>query len=197
MRILIVFCHPYEQSFNAALFECARKSLSEASHELRTIDLYREGFDPVMQRSEWLNYFGDAEKNIDAVRDHVDAVRWAEGLVLVYPTWIYGPPSMLKGWIERVWLPGVAFDAPEGPNQRLVGRLRNIRFFVAITTGGSPRWWTWFLFNPGFNALLRGHKPLFHRNCRMEWLQLYDMDHQPTEARTRFLRKVEKRLKTL
>ena len=122
---------------------------------------------------------------------------WAEGLVFVYPTWMYGPPSMLKGWMERVWLPGVAFEVPPGEGQRLVGRLRNIRQFVVITTSGSPHWWLLLIRNPGRRMMVNGHKMLFNKRCRTRWLQLYDMDHTTPEKRSNFLKKVEKTLKQL
>jgi putative NADPH-quinone reductase len=194
VRILLVFCHPYEESFGAALADCATEALLAAGHEVRTIDLYRDGFDPVLGRQEWLNYLGQTDKNIAKLREHVDALLWAEGLVLVYPTWMYGPPAMLKGWMERVWLPGVAFEVAPGKKQRLIGRLDNIRLFVVITTSGSPRWWLWLIRNPGRNMMIRGQRPLLHPRCRTRWLQLHDMDHTSPKDRTRFLKKVKRAL---
>lgn len=197
MRVLIVFCHPYEKSFSAALFDCARTALETSSHDVRCIDLYREGFDPVLSRNEWLTYMDDTEQNIAAVRSHVDLLRWADALVFIYPTWMYSPPTMLKGWMERVWLPGVAFDVPPGEGQRLIGRLDNIRHFVVITTSGSPRWWLWWLLNPGRNLMQRGHQFLLHRRCKTLWLQLYDMDHTTPEKRAAFLETVKRKLSDL
>lgn len=194
MRILIVFCHPYEESYNAALFACAHSTLKRAGHDVRCLDLYREGFDPVMSREEWLSYMADASENVATLQAHVDLLRWAEGLVFIYPTWMYSLPAMLKGWMERVWLPDVAFEVPPGEGQRLVGRLDNIRLFVVITTSGSPRWWIWWLFNPGRNLMLRGHRILMHRRCRTHWLQLYDMDHTTPKKRADFLKSVERTL---
>jgi len=191
VRILIVFCHPYEESFGAAIFERAKKALAQGGHDIRTLDLYRDGFDPVLGRDEWRNYMTDTDRNIEALQEHVDALLWAEGLVLIYPTWMYGPPAMLKGWMERVWLPGVAFDVAPERKSGLIGRLSNIRLFVVITTSGSPRWLLWLIRNPGRNAMMRGQRPLFHPRCRRRWFQLYDMDHTSAEERSRFLDKVE------
>lgn len=194
MRVLIVFCHPYEESFGAAMLERATKALSKSGHDIRTLDLYRDGFDPVLSRNEWLSYMTETDKNIAALQDHVDALLWAEGLVLIYPTWMYGPPAMLKGWMERVWLPGVAFDVAPERKRGLIGRMSNIRLFAVITTSGSPRWLLWLIRNPGRNMLMRGQRPLFHPRCRMHWLQLYDMDHTSPDERARFLAKIETRL---
>lgn len=197
MRILTVFCHPHEESFTASVFHSVRSTLAERGHELRIIDLYRENFDPVLRRDEWVSYFNAPEENIAALKDHTDALQWADTLILIFPTWMYGPPAMLKGWLERVNLPGVAFEVPERKNTRIVGKLHNIRHFYVITTSGSPRWWLQLVRNPGRNLLMRGMRIIFNPHCRMEWLQLYDMDHASERARTRFINKVTRSLSKL
>ena len=197
MRFLIVFCHPYEESYGAALFACAKQTLSARGHEIRAFDLYRDGFDPVLSREEWLSYLSDTDKNIATLQDHVEALQWAEALVLIYPTWMYGPPAMLKGWLERVWLPGVAFDVAPGKKKRAVGHLQNIRFFVGITTSGSPWWWLRLIRDPGRSLFMRGQRVLFNVRCRMRWLQLHDMNHSTDADRARFLKKVETALMKL
>ena len=196
MRYLVVFCHPSETSFGAAILETARTALCGAGHEVRVINLYRDGFDPVLSVEEWHSYLSDTAKNIAAVRDHVEAMRWAESLVLIFPTWMYGPPAMLKGWLERVWLPGVAFDVPAGPRQRAVGLFRNIRRFTVITTSGSPWWWLRLIRDPCRSMFLRGFRILFHRRCRVAWLQLHGMNHATDSRRQAFLNKVRGTLAT-
>jgi NAD(P)H dehydrogenase (quinone) len=197
VRILIVFCHPYEKSNAAGLFDCARNTLENLGHDVRVVDPYREGFDPVLRREEWLDYFSEPEKNIKLLGNEVEALRWAEGLVLIYPTWMYGPPAMLKGWMERVLLPGVAFEVAPERNARIVGGLNNIRYFLTITTSGSPRWWLRLVRDPGRNMVMRALRILFHPRCRMRWLQLYDMDHASDSDRAKFRRKVERELSAI
>ena len=122
MKTLVVHCHPNPQSFNAALFGAACDALRQGGQELRTIDLYAEGFDPVMKRDERMAYLDNPGLIEARVQAHVDAVRWAEHLVFVYPVWFHGPPAMLKGWLERVFLPGVAFALPSRKGEREIGR---------------------------------------------------------------------------
>ena len=86
----------------------------------------------------------------------------AESLVLIFPTWMYGPPAMLKGWFERVWLPGVAFEIPRGQQKRAIGLFSNIRRLTVVTTSGSPRWWLWLIRDPCRNLFARGFRVLFH-----------------------------------
>lgn len=194
MRILIVFCHPYEKSNAAGLFECTRQTLRENGHDIQIVDLHQENFDPVLRREEWLGYFSEPDKNIDMLKDHVEKLRWAEGMILIYPTWWYGPPAMLKGWLERVFLPGVAFEVVPDKNARIVGGLSNIRYVLTITTSGSPRWFLRLVRDPGRNMVMRAMRILFHPRCRMRWLQLYDMDHASDKARSKFRQKVEREL---
>ena len=133
----------------AALRRAAAAALAGAGHELRAIDLYAEGFDPVFSAAEKTTDLGDTPHNIAGVAAHVAALRWAEGWVVagwllggrwvvVYPTWFHGAPALLKGWLERVWLPGVSFRIAAGRQRTIGGELRNIRLFVGITTSGSP-----------------------------------------------------------
>ncbi|MFP4449525.1 NAD(P)H-dependent oxidoreductase [Rhodosalinus sp.] len=194
MRVLIVFCHPSEQSFGAALFAKARCALLDAGHEVQVIDLYREGFDPVLSPEDWHAYLSDTDSLIARVQGHVDALRRAEALVMIFPTWMYGPPALLKGWMERVWLPGVAFEVPQGKTKRAQGLLTSIRSFTVVTTSGSPWWWLRLIRDPGRSMLTRGYRVLFHPRCRVRWLQLHDMNHATERERQRFLARVERTL---
>ncbi|NRB17299.1 MAG: NAD(P)H-dependent oxidoreductase [Rhodobacteraceae bacterium] len=192
MRNLIVFCHPSKDSYSASLLLTARTALEQSGHEVRVIDLYEEGFNPVLSQDEWDSYIPDTQANIAGVQSHVDAMQWAEALVLVYPTWMYGPPAMLKGWLERVWLPGIAFDIAPAKGKRATGLLRNIRQFTVVTTSGSPWWWLRVIRDPGRSMLARGYRVLFHPLCRVRWLQLHNMNNTTLRDRQRFLARVKR-----
>src|SRR4051794_8760684 len=108
MRCLVVYAHPVATSYCAALRDRALQALNAAGHDTRLLDLYAEGFDPVLSRQERLDYH-TAGLNQKPVQSHVDQLKWAEALIFVYPTWWYGLPAILKGWFDRVWLPHVTF----------------------------------------------------------------------------------------
>ena len=194
MRLLLVFCHPDTDSFGAALRLAAAEALRSAGHELHEIDLYAQGFDPVFSRAEKASYLSDTQRNIDGVAEHVAALRWAEGWVVVYPTWFYGAPAMLKGWLERVWLPGVAFRIAPAKERTIRGELGNIRLFVGITTSGSPWWWLKFIGDPGRSLFMKALRPLYARGCRMRWLQLYNMNYVTLAQREAFFMRVRREL---
>ncbi len=190
MRFLVVFCHPSEDSFSAALFRLTCEVLRKSGHEVKVIDLYREGFNPTMSREEWDSYLKNTSENILKLKSHVDSLCWANGLVLIFPIWMYGPPAMLKGWLERVWLPSIAFEVAPSKKKIAQGKLKHIRIFSVITSSGSPRWWLWYIGNPAKSMLFKGYKILFHPNCKLKWFQLYDMNHSTSWDRENFLKKV-------
>ncbi len=197
MKLLLVYCHPDPQSFGAALRRTAAEALRNAGHELREIDLYGEGFDPVFSQAEKATYLSDTQRNIDGVAAHVEALRWADGWVVVYPTWFYGAPAMLKGWLDRVWLPGVTFRIAPAKERTIGGELRNIRLFVGITTSGSPWWWLKVIGDPGRSLFMKGLRPLYAKGVRMRWLQLYNMNHVTQPEREAFLARVRRELEAL
>ena len=190
MRFLVIFCHPSKDSFSAALYNVTCEALNKSGHKIKKIDLYNESFDPKLSLEEWNSYLNETEKNIEKLKHHVDDLLWAEGLIFIFPTWMYGPPALLKGWLERVWLPDVAFEISSGKQNIPKGKLKHIHRFCVVTTSGSPRWWLWFIGNPGKSMLFRGYRILFNKFCKFKWLQLYDMNHSTSVDRKKFLDKV-------
>jgi putative NADPH-quinone reductase len=195
MRLLIIYCHPCEESFSAAIRDRALATLAKAGHELRLRDLYAMGFDPVMRADERRAYH-TAGANEAPVQPHLDDLRWCDGLLMLYPTWWYGPPAMMKGWLDRVWVPHATFAMPEG-NRPIGRRLGRIRLLGVVTTLGSPWWWWRFLGQPGRRMVLSGLRPLLHPHCRTVWLALHRMDAASARDRARFLARVERTLARL
>lgn len=195
MRILLIYCHPVPESFCAALRDEAVGVLAARGHEVRIVDLYGEGFDPVLSAEERRRY-NDVPSGPPLVPDHAASLRWAEALVLVYPTWWYGLPAMLKGWLDRVWAPGVAFElAADGGTIRPL--MTNIRRLVVLTTCGAPMWWSYLVGHPGRKTILRGIRALCARRCRTLFLAHYSMDASTEATRAAFLAKVRRKLRAI
>ena len=190
MRVLLVYCHPRPDSFCAALRDAAAAGLTQAGHAVEILDLYAEAFDPRLGEAERGAYYDEAADR-PALAAHIAALRRAEALVLVYPTWWFGLPAMLKGWFDRVWLPGVAFAL--GGARVLQPRLTDIRRIAVVTTYGSPRWLLWLVGWPDWRLFRRGIVTLCAPRCRLDWLSLTGMDSATPRARARFLARVRRR----
>jgi putative NADPH-quinone reductase len=191
MRVLVIYCHPRPDSFSAALRDAVVDTLTASGHALELRDLHAEGFDPVLSIQQRGDYFDEAA-NLRGLEDHVAALRRAEGLVLVYPTWWFGMPAMLKGWFDRVWLPGVAFHL--GGPKALLPLLTELGRIAVVTTYGSPWWLLWWVGWPDRRIVRRGLRPLCSPACQIHWLGLTDMDVDRPPRRQRFLAQVRRRL---
>jgi NAD(P)H dehydrogenase (quinone) len=196
LRVLIVFCHPDKNSFAASLYSAAVEALKISHHEVVELDLYKEGFDPTLSQQEWRRYH-DTSANFDLVRRYTEDLKSVNAIVLIYPTWWNGMPAILKGYIERVWLPGIAFNInPHGGVT--FDNLPNVYRFVVITTYGSA-WWinSLLLGNPGKKMVMRGLARQFRPYCKRIWIALYDLDRATPKKRVAFLNKVKATLRSL
>src|ERR1700749_1212811 len=109
MRVLYIYCHPSPQSFHAGIRARALEALKASGHEVDLLDLYAEKFDPVLSEDARRHYH-DPSRNRVGLECYIARLIAAEALVLQFPTWCFGPPAMLKGFFDRLIMPGVAFD---------------------------------------------------------------------------------------
>jgi putative NADPH-quinone reductase len=190
MRVLYLYAHPLEESFHHAVREEARAGLREAGHAVDLCDLYAEGFDPVLSAAERRGYH-DLPANRAPVESYIRRVEQAEALVLSYPTWSFGLPAILKGFFDRVFIPGVSFVLVDGvakPN------LTQIRKIAGISTYGRPRWNALLVADPPRMAVTRYLKALTGWKARVEYHALYDMNRATEAQRLRFLARVRRRM---
>ena len=188
MKALVLYCHPSPTSFTAAVCDVVLQKLQAAGAEIRHRDLYAEGFDPTLAPAEWSDY-EDCSRNTVPVSQYVDDVRWCDTLIFVYPTWWYGLPAMLKGWMDRVLLPGVAFHLSK---EGIAPGLGHIQRLGVFTTCGASRWLTWYIGAPGRRLLVRGARLLCARNCKTTFAAHYRMDASTPTSRSRHLARVER-----
>ena len=100
--------------------------------------------------------YEDTETNRKPVADYCDDILWCDTLIFVYPTWWYGLPAMLKGWLDRVLLPDVAFHMPKAEGEIITPGLHHIERLGVFTTCGASQWLTMFIGAPGKRTLMRG-----------------------------------------
>ena len=190
MKVLLVSAHPVEDSYNAALRAAALAALTRAGHTVDLLDLYAEGFDPVLGRAERLGYH-ESPANRAPVEGDVARLMAAEALVFVFPVWCYGLPAILKGFFDRVFLPGVSFTL--GADGIARPALTHIKRVVGITSYGRP-WWvaTFLMGNPPKRQIMSYFRLLTAGRARRDWLAHYDMNRSTPASRAAFLARVER-----
>ena len=185
MSTLVVFCHPVPESFGAAVATQVVETLSDAGAEPRLLDLYADGFSATAAGAP-------------VVEAHSEALRNANALVLVYPTWWSGLPAMLAGWFEQV-VAGGSTPRPGRPETTAASRdlLANLRYVAAVTTHGSSKLVNALQGEAGLHFLRQSVHPLCPANCRMVWLAFYSSDRSSMTDRRAFLARVDRRLRRL
>lgn len=151
MHALIVYAHPEPRSFNAAMKNCAVKTLNSMGWSVEVSDLHDMAFDPVPRRSDFTvpadpDVFKYQAEQVHAAKSEggfaadiqaeIDKLMRADLLILQFPLWWFSVPALLKGWIDRVFAMGVIYGGDIGFYSR--GVFRGRRAMLAFTTGG-PR----------------------------------------------------------
>jgi putative NADPH-quinone reductase len=135
VNVLAVLAHPDPGSFNHAIAAAAVRALERSGHAVVLHDLCAERFDPVLAPGE-----APRDAALDPlVRRHCEELAQADGIVVVHPNWWGGPPAIMKGWVDRVFRPGVAYAFEEGDSGEgvPVGLLR-ARRAVVLNTSNTP-----------------------------------------------------------
>lgn len=193
MHVLVLYAHPDSESYNAALHRAVVTALSGAGHEVDDCDLYAEGFDPILSLEERRAYH-DVPENRRPVEAYVQRLERAEALVLVYPVWNFGLPAILKGFFDRVFLPGVSLRLENG---RAYPNLANIKIIAAVTTYGQARWRAALVGDPPRRFVVRVLRLLTAMRARVAYLAHYDMNRATEATRAAFLTKVERAMRGL
>jgi len=184
-RALVLYAHPCPESFNAAVHKVVVDTLTERQWQVDDCDLNVEGFNPVLTEPERRDYH-EEPGNIDAVKPYVERLRAADALVMVFPVWNFGYPAILKGFVDRVFLPGVGFKLENG----------GIRKLAACTTYGGTR----------LRAMLNGDPPRKNVTrsvryaCGMaatRYVALYDMNRNESPQLEAHLERVKREMSRL
>lgn len=191
MRVLVLYAHPVETSYNAALHKATVDALTAAGHQVDDCDLYAENFNPVMSREERLEYH-DETACTKPVQGYVDRLRAAEALVICAPVWNYGYPAILKGFLDRVFLPGVSFKLVNG---KAAPNLQHIRKIAAVTTYGGSRFRTMIMGDAPRKMFKRTLRAIVYPFARAKYLALYDLNRADDAARAAFLARVSREMR--
>lgn len=186
MNVLVLYAHPVETSFNAGLHRTIVERLKAAGHSVDDCDLYAEDFDPRLTRAERLGYHDERGPD-DAVAGYVDRLQRAEALVLSFPVWNYGYPAILKGFFDRVFLPGVSFKLVDG---KVRPTLHNIHKLAAVTTYGGSRFRAMLMSDPPRRLVKRLLRATIKPGAPVSYLAHYSMNLSTDETRSRFIARV-------
>jgi NAD(P)H dehydrogenase (quinone) len=195
MRVVVVVAHPDPDSFNHAIASTAVASLTRAGHAVTVLDLYAEEFRTAMSHDERQAYHSDRALLDPMAERHAGIIKRAEALVFVYPTWWSTVPAILKGWLERVMVPGVGFVFDE--HQRVRRGLTDVRRIVGISTYGATRLYVKALTDNGRRTLMRALRLNTALATRRSWLALYEVDKCSLAQRQAFLKRVDQKMRSL
>ena len=193
MKILIVTAHPTENSLCGLFTEKITSFLNSTGHDVQVENLYENQFDPVLSIDERLSYYR-ANYDSSMVSEEMQRLVNSDALVIIFPTWWFGFPAILKGWFDRVWAPTVAYDHADdyGP---IKPRLHNLKKAFVLTTLGAP-WWADYLIlrRPVKRTLRFALLGACARTCKLKFLSFYKCESVDPVRVTKQIGKIESEL---
>ena len=199
MKIVVVLGHPSGDSYCAAIFDAIISALeAQSAHSVTAIRLADEKFTTAMSSAERAAYETDAPLISDETKRHAELLKQAEALVFVYPTWWSGLPAQLKGWLDRVFVLGVAFRFNN--NGKIRPNMQNVRHIIGISTYGSPWRYVKLINDNGRRTLTRAIRMSTGLRTRTMWCGIYALDTCTQHQREKFIvdttQKIVKRLES-
>jgi NAD(P)H dehydrogenase (quinone) len=186
MRVLYLYCHPLPESFHAGIRDAGVAALKQAGHEVDLCDLYAEGFNPVLSE-DGRRHYHDTSVNQIGLEGYVQRLQAADGLVVQFPTWCFGMPAMLKGFFDRLIMPGVAFDIS---NPAKVQSLLSLKRVAGIATYGRPRYMALYMGDPPRKIVKRYLGWYAGKGARVDYHALYHLNVATDAKRKGFIAKV-------
>jgi putative NADPH-quinone reductase len=193
MKCLVVISHPMKDNLCHHLRSRVVERLLTDGHDIFVEDLYADGFDPLLLRAERASYYS-GRYDASAAIGQVKRLKEADSLILLFPTWWFGVPAMLKGWFDRVWGPGIAYDHADdlGP---IRPRPDNLNKVLVITTLGAPWWADWLvMWRPVKRTLKIALLGACAKKSRLTFLSLYKSEKADVNDVNQFIRRIEKAL---
>ncbi|BDR60059.1 NAD(P)H-dependent oxidoreductase [Lactobacillus xylocopicola] len=137
MNTLIIYCHPYEKSFNHAVLTAVKTNLQKQNQQYQVIDLYADHFNPVYDKEE-LRLFHSGGTHDPLVKKYLQLLQSATTVIFITPLWWNSIPGMLKGFIDKVMKPGEGYTTSAFG---LHGELTNIKHTYVLTTSTAPKFY--------------------------------------------------------
>jgi len=191
MKVVIVFNHPYEGSYCNAILNSVSRGLEKANHQIDIIRLDKEGFNPVMT-SQDLKAFRDKQPIDPKVMEYKQRLEKADHVIFIFPIWWELMPALMKGFVDKVIFPGVAYDYINGSNTEMKPLLTNIKGVTVITTMNTPSILYRIIFGNAIQkSLMRGtFWKIGYKNRK--WISFNMVKQVTDQKRKMWLAKLEK-----
>jgi putative NADPH-quinone reductase len=196
MKVVIVFNHPYDQSYCNAILNSVIIGLQKGNHEVDVIHLDKEGFNPVMTAAD-LKAFRDKKAIDPKVIEFGDRIKDAGHLIFIFPIWWELMPALTKGFIDKVIFPGVAYEYKTEANTTMKPLWTKINGVTMITTMNTPQIAYWGIFGNAIQrAVMRG---TFWKTgfSNRKWIGFNMVKWASPEKRKKWLTKIETRFASL
>lgn len=192
MKCLVVIAHPLADSLCNSLATKAIEHLGKNGHEVVEQNLYAEEFSPALTAHERRSYYNKFDTY--NLGESILRLQEAEALVLVFPTWWFGFPAILKGWFDRVWAPGFAFENSYDLSA-ITPKLDKLQNVLVITTLGSP-WWVdrFVMFRPVKRIVKYALLGACAKNAKLDFLSLYNSEKLTPNRVGKFIDKIIKKI---
>ena len=190
MNCLVVLAHPLENSLCHYLSEEMVNHMVSKGYKVTVKDLYKENFNPVLTKAERASYY---EKQFDSsqLTDDIDQLREAETLVLMFPTWWFSFPAILKGWFDRVWAPGYAYNHASDLGA-ITPCLEKLKTVNVVTTLGAPWWVDFFILRQPVKKVLKiALLGACAKKCDFKMLSIYKSESLTESKIANFVKKIK------
>jgi NAD(P)H dehydrogenase (quinone) len=190
-----VLAHPLKDSFAASVSRTVVSTLEAKGHDVDLLDLYAENFEPRLSAVERASLTGPYD--LSEIAPYAERLKAAEALIFVFPQWWFNLPAILKGFVDRTFVPGIAYDLDDA-GIKLVPKLEKLRYFWAFSTTGSP-WWVvkFYMGDPVRRILKRGIAAFCSKRVHFRMTCLHNMDDTTQAKREKFLEKVRQQVSGL
>jgi len=194
MKILVIYAHPETKGFCSFIRQKTESFLSQRELNYEVLDLYRNNYDPILKSQE--HYTAGNDKVSEKNKKLQEKIKNSEKLIFIYPVWWATMPAFLKGFLDRVFVPGFAFTYKEKSLRPILpkGLLREKEATVFQTLGGSS-WMYWLTGNPPKRVIK--FFTLFYSGISTKVVQIFNANELTDQKRKNLTKRVERELEKL
>lgn len=186
MRVLVIIDHPWPQSFNHSILALVESTLEQGRYDVDVLNLHQDKFNPVLRESELAVYEKGQflDPKVGMYQKRIEA---ADHLIFIFPVWWEVMPALLKGFFDKVFLPGWAFDGSDA-----TPLLKHISGATVITTMGAPQ-----VIHTSVESVLCKGILGFSGISKYKWFNICDIPNSTKDQRAAYLYEIAEYLKKL